>query len=53
MLALSNVALIFSIDFDLWNGVEGLGTWLDELRVRSCEPDAWKIGVYTSGYKDQ
>jgi hypothetical protein len=47
VLALSNVALRFSIDFDWWNGVEGLGAWLDELCVRSREPDAWTIGVYT------
>ena len=47
MLALSNAALRFNIDFDWWNGVEGLDTWLDELCVRSREPDAWKIRVYT------
>ena len=51
VLALSNVALRFSVDFDWWNGVEGLGTWLDELCVRSCEPDAWTIRVYTRDTK--
>ena len=50
MLVLSNAALRFSIDFDWWNEVEGLGAWLDELCVQSCEPDAWTIGVYTLGY---
>ena len=46
-------SLRFSIDFDWWNGVEGLGAWLDELCVRSRELGAWIIGDYTSGYKDQ
>ena len=47
MLALLNAALRFSVDFDWWNGVEGLGARLDELCVWSHEPDAWTIGVYT------
>jgi hypothetical protein len=38
VLALSIVALRFSIYFDWWNGVEGLGARLDELGVRSREP---------------
>jgi hypothetical protein len=49
VLALSIAALIFSIDFDWWNGVEGLDTCLDELCVRSHEPDAWIIEDYSSG----
>jgi hypothetical protein len=47
VLALSIAALRFSVDFDWWNGVEGLGARLDELCVRSREPDAWTIRVYT------
>jgi hypothetical protein len=47
VLASSNVALRFSVDFDWLNGVGGLGTWLDELCVWSRDPDAWTIGVYT------
>ena len=53
MLALSIAALRFSIDFDWWNGVEGLGAWLNELCVRSHELGTWIIGDNTSGYKDQ
>jgi hypothetical protein len=49
VLALSIAALRFSIDFDWWNGVEGLGTWIDELCVRSHEPDSWIIRDYSSG----
>jgi hypothetical protein len=49
VLALSIAALRFSVDFDWWNGVEGLGAWLDELCVRSHEPDAWIIRDYSSG----
>ena len=45
VLALSIVALRFSVDFDWWNGVEGLGAQLNELCVQSREPDAWTIGV--------
>ena len=47
MLALSNVALRFSVEFDWWNGVEGLSARFDELCVQSREPDAWTIRVYT------
>ena len=47
VLALSISALIFSVDFDWWNGVEGLGARLDELCVRSRDADAWTIRVYT------
>jgi hypothetical protein len=47
VLALLIAALSFSVDFDWWNGVEGLGARLDELCVQSSEPDAWTIGVYT------
>jgi hypothetical protein len=39
-----------ALGFDWWNGMKGLGDWLDELCVRSRELDAWIIGVYTSGY---
>ena len=49
MLALSNVALRFSIDFDWWNGVEGLGARLDELCVRSRELGTWIIKDYSLG----
>ena len=49
MLVLSNVALRFSVEFDWWNGVEGLGAWLDELCVRSRELGAWIIGDYSLG----
>jgi hypothetical protein len=49
VLALSNAALSFSVDFDWWKGVEGLGARLDELCVRSCEFGAWIIGDYSSG----
>ena len=47
VLALSIATLRFNVDFDWWNGVEGLGARLDELCVRSREPDAWRIRVYT------
>jgi hypothetical protein len=30
--------------------MKGLDDWLDELCVRSREPDAWIIRVYTSEY---
>jgi hypothetical protein len=33
--------------------MKGLDDWLDELCVRSREPDTWTIRVYTLGYKDQ
>ena len=49
VLALSIAALRFSVDSDWWNGVEGLVARLDELCVRSHEPDAWIIGDYSSG----
>jgi hypothetical protein len=29
--------------------MKGLGDWLDELCVRSHEPDAWIIRDYSSG----
>ena len=37
-----------ALGFDWWNGMEGLGDWLDELCVRSRELDAWIIGDYSS-----
>jgi len=49
VLALSISALRFSVDFDWWNGVEGLGAWLNELCVRSRELGAWIIGDYYLG----
>jgi hypothetical protein len=49
VLALSIAALRFSVEFDWWNGVEGLGARLDELSVRSHEPDASIIRDYSSG----
>jgi hypothetical protein len=39
-----------ALGFDWWNGMKGLDDWLDELCVRSREPDAWIIRVYTSEY---
>jgi hypothetical protein len=49
VLAVSNATLIFSINFDWWNGVEGLGAWLDELCVGSRELSAWIIKYYSLG----
>jgi hypothetical protein len=49
VLALSIAALRFSVDFDWWTGVEGLGAWLDELCVRSRDLGAWIIGDYSLG----
>jgi hypothetical protein len=49
VLALSNVALRFSIEFDWWNGVEGIGARLDDLCVRSRELGIWIIGDYSLG----
>ena len=37
-----------ALGFDWWNGMKGLDDSLNELCVRSREPDA-----YTLGYKDQ
>jgi hypothetical protein len=49
VLALPNVALRVSVDFDWWNGVEGPGAWLDELCVQSHELGTWIIGDYYLG----
>jgi hypothetical protein len=37
------------LGFDWWNGMKGLGDWLNELCVRSHELGAWVIGDYSSG----